>query len=98
GRRVDAGVDERQVETEQHVGDAGADQEAAEHYAEDDRTHGQAFDPAVGGHQLGVRQVLGEDAVLGRRIGGRAQADQRVGGERIDVEQHQRAAGDLDGV
>ena len=77
---VDAGVDERQIEGEQVARDARADQDAAEHHAEDDRADRQAFDPAVGLDQLGGRQVLGEDAVLGRRVGRRAEADDRIGG------------------
>ena len=56
------------------------------------------FDPAVGDHQLGVRQVFGEDAVFRRRVGGGAQADHAVGDERMHAEQHHRAADDLDGV
>ena len=34
----------------------------------------EPFDPAVGDHELLVRQQLGEDAVFGGRIRGRAEA------------------------
>ena len=74
------------------------DQRAAEQYAEDDRADGGAFDPAVGDDELMRRQELGQDAVLRRRIRGGAEPDDRVGQQRMHVEQHQRAAEDLDRV
>ena len=43
----------------------------------------EALDPAVGDDQLLRRQQLGEDAVLGRRVGRRAEADQRIGEQRV---------------
>ena len=64
-------------------GHVGVDQHAAEHRAEDDRGHGEALDPAVRHHELAVRQVLGEDAVLRRRIRRGAQADHGVGKQRM---------------
>ncbi len=44
------------------------------------------------------RQELGQNAVLGRRVGGGTEADDRVGDKRMHREQHQRAADDLDRV
>ena len=67
------------------LGHRPADQQAAEKYAENDRGDGRALDPAVGDHQLPRRQQLGEDAVLGGRVRGRAEADQRVRGERMQA-------------
>ena len=43
-----------------------------------------AFDPAVGDDELPRRQELGEDPVLRRRIGGGAEADDRVREERME--------------
>ena len=65
---------QRQVEAEQHGATLGPDQLAAEQHAQDDRADGQALDPAVGLDQLRRRQQLGEDAVLGRRVGRGAEA------------------------
>ena len=39
----------------------------------------RALDPAVGDDELLRRQQLGQDAVLGRRVGGGAEADDGVG-------------------
>ena len=75
GRRADAGVEHRHVEGEQVLRDDAAEQLAAEQDAEDDRQDRQALDPAVRLDQLRVRQQLGEDAVLGRRVRRRAEAD-----------------------
>ena len=72
-----------QVEAEQRRRDPRADQRAAEQHAEDDRADRRALDPAVGDDELLRRQELGQDPVLGRRIGGGAEADHRVGGERV---------------
>ena len=66
--------------------------------AEDDRQDRQALDPAVRLDELRVRQQLGQDAVLGRRVRGRAEADDRVGDQRMAAEQHHQAADDLDRV
>ena len=57
---------------------------AAQQHAEDDRRHRRALDPAVGDDQLPRRQQLGQDAVLGGRIRGGAEADDRVR-ERADA-------------
>ncbi len=51
--------------------------------AEHDRADGQALDPAVGDDQLLRRQQLGEDAVLGGRVRGGAEADHGVGEQRM---------------
>ena len=56
----------------------------------------QALDPAVGLDQLRRRQQLGQDAVLGRRVGRGAEADDRVGQQRVGAEQHHQAADHLD--
>ena len=92
------GVDEGQVEAEQRRRDPGADQRSADQDAEDDRRDRRPLDPAVGDDELLRRQELGQDPVLGRRIGGRAEADHRVRGERMEREQHHRAADHLDAV
>jgi hypothetical protein len=78
--------------------DRGLDQRAADDDAENDGADGQPLDPAVGDDQQAVRQVFGEDAVLGRRVGGGAEADHGVGDQRVDGEEHHRAADDLDRV
>ena len=43
-------------------------------------------------------QVLCHDSVLGWRIGGGAEADDRVGQQGVNVEEHHAAADDLDRV
>ncbi len=63
---------------QQHGATRLAHQLPAEQDAQDDRGDGQALDPAVGLDQLRRRQQLGEDAVLGRRVGRGAQPDDRV--------------------
>ena len=88
----------RQVDGQQVRRDLGSDQLSAQQHAQDDGSDGQALDPAIGLDQLGGRQQLGEDAVLGRRVGGGAQADDRVREQRVRAEQHQQAADDLDAV
>ena len=98
GNGLDSRVDDRHVESEQERRDAGADQRPAGEHAEDDRRDRRALDPAVGDDELLRRQKLGEDPVLGRRVGGRAEADDRVRGERMQREQHQQAPRDLDAV
>jgi hypothetical protein len=56
------------------------------------------FHPAVGLDQQGGRQVFGEDAVLGGRIGRSAQADDGIGVQRLHAGQHGDATEDLDGI
>ena len=97
-RRIDAGVDERKVEVQKHSGHPRVQQHAAEHRAEDDRGDGEPLDPAVRQHELPVRQVFCEDAVLRRRISRRAQPDHGVRGKRIDAPEHEHAADDLHAV
>jgi hypothetical protein len=75
-----------------------ADELAAEQHAEDDRADRQPFDPAVRLDELRGRQQLGEDAVLGRRVGRRTEADHCIGDQRVSAEQHHQAADHLDGV
>jgi hypothetical protein len=75
-----------------------AHQLAAQQDAQDDGGDGQALDPAVGLDQLRGRQQLGEDAVLGRRVGRRAQAHDRIRQQRVRAEQHHQAAHHLDRV
>ncbi len=98
GRGVDAGVEEREVQPQQHARQARPDQLAADQDAQDDRRDRQPLDPAVGLDQLRRRQQLGEDAVLGRRVGRRAQTDHRIGQQRVAAEQHHQAAQHLDAV
>ena len=106
GRAVDPGFDIREVDCEQSPRNRLADQHAAEQGPEYDRRDRQALDPAVGDDQPVVRQVLGEDAVLGRRISGGAEPDDAVGHEHRDVKglsrlrqprgyEHQQAAYDF---
>ena len=75
----DAGVDERQVERTAagatRRGRAAGRRAAMPRMIDSDR---QALDPAVGLDQLRGRQQLGEDAVLGRRVGRGAEADDGV--------------------
>ena len=80
------------------LGDFRADQRTADDDAEDDGADGQAFDPAVGDDEQAVRQVFGQDAVLGRRVGGGAKADDGIGKQRMGAEEHHAAADDLDAV
>ena len=56
------------------------------------------LDPAIGDDEQAVRQIFGEDAVLGRRIGRRAEADDGIGEQRVGTEEHHAAADDLDRV
>ena len=98
GRRIDAGIDEREVEVQEHPGNVGVQQQPAEHGAQYDGGDGEALDPAVRDDELLVRQVFGQDAVLRRRIRRGTEADDRVGRERIEAPQHQHAADDLDAV
>jgi len=82
-----------------HVrGDVGADQRAAEHGAEDDRADRRALDPAIRGDEALRRQQLGQNAVLGGRIGCRAETDHAIGEQRVDARKHDGAAHDLDRV
>ncbi len=80
------------------AGDARCDEHAAEHGAEDDGRDGQAFHPAIGPYQSFRRQVFGEDAVFGGRVGRRAEAGQAVCEQRVDADQHGDAARHLDRV
>jgi len=98
GRGVNAGVDQRQVHAEQHRRDFGANNLAAQQHAHDDGADGQALDPAIGLHQLRGRQQLGQDAVLGRRVGRSAQAHHRISHQRVRAKQHHQAAAHLDEV
>jgi hypothetical protein len=70
----------------------------ADHHAQDDGADRQALDPPVGLDQLRRRQQLGQDAVLGRRVGRRAEADDGVGHQWVAAEQHHQAADHLDAV
>ena len=75
-----------------------ADEPATHHGAQDDGGHGEALDPAVGHHQFAVGQVLGDDAVLGRRVGGRPEAHQGIGIQRVQPGDHEDTAQHLDAV
>ena len=88
----------RQVQRQQQRRQVRAHELAAEQHAQDDGADGQALDPAVGLDQLRRRQQLGEDAVLGRRVGRRAQPHHGVGQQRVAAEQHHQAAHHLDAV
>jgi hypothetical protein len=88
-RGVDRRVDDGEVEGQQGL---------PEDRAEDDGADRESLDPAVGDDQQAVRQVLGQDAVLGRRIRGGTEADDGVGEQRVNVEEQEEAAGDLDRV
>jgi hypothetical protein len=79
GRGVHAGIEIREVKAQQMLGNGRPHQLAAHQHAQNDGGDGQPLDPAIGLDQLGGRQQLGQDAVLGRRIGGRAQPDDGIG-------------------
>ena len=95
---IDSGFEEREIKVQQFVGDIRLDQGAADDHAKDDGSDRQPLDPAVGDDQQAVRQVFGEDAVLGRRVGRRTETDDRVGQEWMHVPEHHRAADDLDRI
>ena len=98
-RSVDAGVNEGHIPPLQHgFGYARADEDAADDCSQNNSKHGQAFHPAVSQYQLSCRQIFGKDAVFGRRISRRTQADQAVSEQRIDTEQHGETAEDFDVV
>ena len=71
---------------------------APQHRSENDRADRQALDPSVGDHQQAVWQVLGKNAVLGRRVGRRTEAHHCIGEQRVGAEKHHQAAADLDRV
>ena len=71
---------------------------AAQHDAENDGAHGEAFDPAVRDDELLCRQKLRENAVLGGGIGCGADADDGVGEKRMSAEKHQQAPHGFEGV
>jgi hypothetical protein len=73
-------LDQRESRKRAGLRNAGLDQRAADDDAEDDGADGQAFDPAVGDDQQAVRQVFGQDAVFGRRVGRGTEADDGIGG------------------
>jgi hypothetical protein len=58
----------------------------------------KSFDPAVGDDEQTVRQVFGQDAVLGRRVGCRTETDHGIGQQGVHLPVHHRAADDLDGI
>ena len=78
--------------------DSRLDQGAADDYTQDDCADSQPFNPAVGYHQQAVWQVFGQDAILGRRVGGGTESDDSVGKQRMNSEKHQAATEDLDCV
>src|SRR5574343_1161230 len=96
--RVDTGLKQREIEDKQMLGDFRTDQRAADNDAEDDGADSQTLDPAVSDNEQAVRQVFGQDAVLGRRVGGGAKADNGVGEQRMGAKEHHAAADDLDAV
>ena len=63
---VDAGIEAGNIECKQLLRYRVAHQHAAQQRAENDRRNRQSLNPAIGHDQLVMRQVLGEDAVLGR--------------------------------
>ena len=73
-------------------------QPAAQYHTEQDRDDGGAFHHAVRPHQDSRAEHLREDAVFGRRIHGRADADQGVSGQRIDARHHGERAREFDQV
>ena len=70
----------------------------AEHYAENDRNHREAFDPAVGDDKLFGGEEFRENAVLRGRIGRRAHAHDRVGEKGMASKEHQKATEGLEAV
>ena len=86
------------AKVEYGLGDFRLDQHPAQNDAQDDGADREPFNPAVSHDELLGRQQLCEDAVFGRRIGGGADADNRIGQERVAAEKHQKAAAGLDEV
>jgi len=95
-RRGDHGGDVHGVHN--HVGGGGRDQHAASHGAQDDGGHGQTLHPAVCPYQSFRRQIFGEDAVLGGRVGRRTETGHAIGEQGIDADQHRQTARHLDRI
>ena len=74
------------------------DERAAQNGTQHDRTDRQPLDPAVGDDQFFGRKQFRQDAVFGRRIGGSAQTDDRIGGKGMDTGENQAATAELDGI
>ncbi len=98
GRGVYAGIEERDVDAQQHGRELRPDQLAAQQDAQNDGGDRQALDPAIGLDQLRGWQQLGEDAVLGGRIGRSPQAHDRIGQQRMHAQEHHQTARHLDRV
>ena len=75
-----------------------AHQQAAEHHAEQGRTDDAHLEPRVGRHQALRRHQFGQQTELGRRISGRADADDGHAEHRMRAEQQADHAEHLDGV
>jgi hypothetical protein len=88
----------RQIERQQVRRHRGPHQLPAQQHAQNDGGDRQPLDPAIGLDQLGRRQQLGQDAVLGRRIRRCTQAHHGVGQQRVQAGQHQQTTHHLDGV
>jgi hypothetical protein len=99
GRGVDAGIELETLETiDDVILDAMADQDSAHDGADDDRGNREALHPAVRPDEFLGRQVLGENAVLCRRVHRRADPDEAVCEQGMHSEQHRGAADDFHGI
>ena len=70
----------------------------AEQDAQNNGRNRQALNPAVGFNQLGRRQQLGQDAVLGRRVRRSTQAHDGIGQQRMPAKEHHQTAHNFDTV
>jgi len=80
------------------VRDAWCDEQATDHRAHDDGSHGQAFHPAVRPDQSIWGEVFGEDAVFRGRVCRRTKTGEGVGDQWVHARQHGETAHHLDGV
>lgn len=65
-------------QADQKGGNVRVDQRAAQNGSENDGTHCQSFDPAIGDDEFFGWQHFCQDAVFGRRVGGSAKPDDSV--------------------
>ena len=77
---------------EHRIRDSRKNQGTAEHYAENDRNHREAFDPAVSHNEFIRGEEFREDAVFGGGVSRGAKTDDRVGEKRVAPEKHKETA------
>ena len=74
------------------------DERAAQNGPQHDRADRQPLDPSVGDDQFFGGQKFRQDTVLGWRIGGGSQTDDRIGEKGMDTGENQAATAKLDGI